>query len=137
MLLWGGVPVGGHEPDGRVQVLLGEGLRAARGGIFPRAPSLLWAGGNSSQAQLNCPDCHLHPPLQGVLGDRSPLQSVAGSIPPQGAYVQHSAEHHGRGHLLACNTRFIKGHKPRIIYVPGSSHTYIQHNEQYITAHIT
>ena len=24
-----------------------------------------------------------------------------------------------------------------IIYVPGSSHTYIQQNEQYITAHIT
>ena len=36
-----------------------------------------------------------------------------------------------------CNTRFIRGHNRAIIYVPGSSHTYIQQNEQYITAHIT
>ena len=32
-----------------------------------------------------------------------------------------------------CNTRFTKEHNRAIIYVPGSSHTYIQQNEQYIT----
>ena len=36
-----------------------------------------------------------------------------------------------------CNTRFIKDINRAIIYVPGSSHTYIQQNEQYIIAHIT
>ena len=37
-----------------------------------------------------------------------------------------------------CNTPVYKKDINRaIIYVPGSSHTYIQQNEQYITAHIT
>ena len=39
--------------------------------------------------------------------------------------------------LKMCNTRFIKGSSKKIIYVPGSSHTYIQQNKQYITSHIT
>ena len=44
---------------------------------------------------------HLHPPLRGVPGDRSPLQLVAGSVPPQGAPVQLLPECCGWCRLLA------------------------------------
>ena len=48
VLLRGGVLDGGHDRDNRVLVLLREGLRAARGGLLPRAPSLQRAGSNTS-----------------------------------------------------------------------------------------
>ena len=65
VLLRGGIPVGGHEPGGRVQILLREGLRTARGSIFPWAPPFLRARGNSSQAELDRADRDLYPPVRG------------------------------------------------------------------------
>ena len=69
---------------------------------------------------------------------RLPLQTL-GIVDIQQLFANLDTMSKGYSSVLrgAPTLQIDRHHTRAIIYVPGSSHTYIQQNEQYITAHIT